>query len=220
MFKEKTFQIALFISVFVHAAVLYQLPQLEVNIHKSIKQLEVTYQQLKTLPAEIKVVDKKTAQYPPQYQDKIQVVKSSQNISSFMKDKFNLDNFKIFQSKPKVAKVDASQKKKTIKSTLDSKMDNPLYKTYYEQIRDKIKSQAYKNYTKYEEGEVYLSFVVSSAGELVDTKLFKEKSSQNDFLQDVAVKSVKQAAPFPKFPADLNFPQLSFNVIISFELGE
>ncbi len=98
--------------------------------------------------------------------------------------------------------------------------NNPLYKNYYGIIRENIKKEAYRNYTKYEEGEVYLSFVISSEGALLDINLFKEKSKASEFLQNVALRSVKNAAPYPKFPAELNYPKLTFNVIISFELGD
>ena len=218
MFKDKTFQVALFVSFLLHVVALYRLPQINVNIHKSVKQMEVTYHQLKNLPRELRVSTKKIES--DKQIDKIHIVKAPRSISSFFKDKFQMKNFKLIQNKPKIAKQVTAPKKRIISSKLESKMDNPLYKTYYEKIRDKIKKQAYKNYTKFEEGEVYLSFIISSDGLLKDTNLFKDKSSANDFLQDIALSSVKKAAPYPEFPPDLNFPQLSFNVIISFELGD
>lgn len=219
MFKEKTFQVALFISILFHVVVFYQLPQINVNINKSVQQLEVTYQQLKDFSHELKVLTKNIDTQDQRYRDRIHIVKTPQSFSSFFKDKFEIKNFKLIQDKPKVAEL-TNKTKRSVNPILDSKMDNPLYKSYYQLIRDKIKKQAYRNYIKYEEGEVYLSFVISSDGSLVDINLFKDKSSPNDFLQDIAVRSVKEASPYPKFPSDLNFPKLSFNVIISFELGD
>lgn len=212
MFQDKTFQAAIFVSILIHAVLLYQTPPFQVEINKSLKQLEITYQQMKGLTSEIKALEP---------QDKIQVVKSiPKDLPSFMKESFNVKNFKLVQDKPKVSKV-SSQEKKKVTPKLDSKMDdNPLYKNYYEMIRDNIKKEAYRNYTKYEEGEVYLSFVISQEGELLDINLFKEKSKASEFLQNIALRSVKNAAPYPKFPAELNYPKLTFNVIISFELGD
>jgi len=34
----------------------------------------------------------------------------------------------------------------------------------------------------------------------------------------VAEKSIFDASPFPAFPKDLDYPELSFNVIISFQI--
>jgi hypothetical protein len=36
----------------------------------------------------------------------------------------------------------------------------------------------------------------------------------------VGVKSVQEAGPFPPFPQDLNYPELTFNVSISFQYKE
>ncbi|MFH1655548.1 MAG: TonB family protein [Candidatus Omnitrophota bacterium] len=219
MFKEKTFQIAFWVSILVHAVALYQLPQVNLTIHKSPKELEVTYQQLKNVRSDIKLLTKKLEETKDEKRDKIRVVKTPESQSSLFKDNFLVKKIQALQSKPKLAKVDM-QKKKSITSTLESKMENPLYKNYYQKIREKIKKRAYKNYTKYEEGEVYLSFMITNDGNLKAVKIFKDKSSPNEFLQEITLMSVQDAAPYPKFPADLDFPELSFNVIISFELGD
>jgi len=34
------------------------------------------------------------------------------------------------------------------------------------------------------------------------------------------LRSIKDANPFPPFPKDLNYPELTFNVVISFEVNE
>lgn len=215
MFQDKTFQVALFVSALFHVALLFQTPPFEIEINKSLKQLEVTYQNIKSLPSEVKLLDPQDKKY----QNKIQVVKSiPKDLPSFLKDNFSVKNFKLVQDKPKASKV-SSQEKKKVTPKLDSKMDNnPMYKNYYEMIRENIKKEAYRNYTKYEEGEVYLSFVISQEGQLLDINLFKEKSKASEFLQNIALKSVKNAGPYPKFPTELNYPKLTFNVIISFEL--
>jgi outer membrane biosynthesis protein TonB len=46
----------------------------------------------------------------------------------------------------------------------------------------------------------------------------EEKSSADVYLTEIALKSVNDASPFPKFPTELDYFQLSFNVIISFEI--
>jgi TonB family protein len=219
MFQEKTFQIALCVSILVHAVALYQIPQMKLTVQESPQQLEVTYQKLKDVREDLKLLTKKLEETKELHRDKIHVVKTPKSETSIFKDSFLVKKIQALQSKPNLAKLE-TQKKMSIKPTLESKMDNPLYNDYYQKIRDKIKRRAYKNYTKYEVGEVYLSFMIASDGSLKAIKIFKDKSSPNEFLQEITLRSVQDAAPYPKFPADLAYPELSFNVIISFELND
>jgi len=98
------------------------------------------------------------------------------------------------------------------------KIKNPVYLNYYQFVREKIKKAAYQNYVHTEEGEVYLSFSVEKGGSLKGVRLAEEKSSGNEYLRGIALSSIKDAAPFPPFPRELDYPELTFNVIISFEI--
>ncbi len=98
------------------------------------------------------------------------------------------------------------------------KIDNPSYISYYQIVREKIRRSAYKNYTRNEIGEVYISFVISNDGDIRDIRLIEPKTSASDYLKGIASRSVKDASPFPSFPKELDYPQLSFNIVISFEL--
>jgi TonB family protein len=99
-----------------------------------------------------------------------------------------------------------------------AKIDNPSYISYYQIVREKIRRSAYQNYMHSETGEVYISFIISNGGDILDVHLVGEKTSANDYLKNVALRSVKEASPFPNFPKELDYPQLSFNIIISFEI--
>ncbi len=123
-------------------------------------------------------------------------------------------------NKPAVANSDViSIRKKISLPPVDlDKIDNPSYIGYYQLIREKIKRAAYQNYSRSDCGDVYISFVISSDGHLKNLILSGEKSSSNNYLKQIAVQSVKDASPFPNFPKELDYPQLSFNVIISFEI--
>jgi len=102
------------------------------------------------------------------------------------------------------------------------KITNPRYLTYHEQVRDKIRNRAYfyVDSPRFEAGEVYLTFVLSSDGELKDVQIIHERSRANAFLKSVGLRSIKESAPFPPFPKDLKYPDLTFNVVISFEVGD
>lgn len=95
----------------------------------------------------------------------------------------------------------------------------PEYKSYYQVIREKIRRFAYYNYRKLQEGEVFLTFSLTPQGELSDVAVNEQKSSKDEYLRNVALNSIKEAAPFGDFPEKLkNNQKLSFNVIISFEV--
>ncbi len=123
-------------------------------------------------------------------------------------------------NKPALANDDviAIKKKISLPPVDQDKIDNPSYISYYQLVREKIKRAAYQNYSRVDTGNVFISFVISNDGYLKNLILNDEKSSLNNYLKEIAVRSVKDASPFPNFPKDLDYPQLSFNVIISFEI--
>lgn len=66
------------------------------------------------------------------------------------------------------------------------------------------------------EGDVYVRFVISSDGRLKEMRIIDEKSSDSGFLRSAAFEAVKNAAPFPAFPAAVNVPEIAFTCEISF----
>ena len=123
-----------------------------------------------------------------------------------------------------VSRFKEFQGKRQVKiPVLDSgKVMGSHYMTYHEQVRDKIRNRAYfyVDDPDFQSGEVYLTFVLGSGGKLKEVKVVPEKTSANYYLKRVGLRSIKEAAPFPAFPRDLNYPELTFTVIISFEAGE
>jgi TonB family protein len=110
------------------------------------------------------------------------------------------------------------KKKITLPAIEMAKIDNPSYISYYQIVREKIRRSAYQNYTHSQTGEVYISFIISNDGLIKGVRLVEEKSSANEYLRGIALRSVNDASPFPNFPKELDYPQLSFNIIISFEI--
>jgi len=106
---------------------------------------------------------------------------------------------------------------------LDSgKISNPKYLNYHEHIRNKIRNRAYLyvDNPQFDIGEVYLTFVLLSNGVLKQIQIIEDKTAANSFLKTVGLRSVKESSPFPPFPQGLEYPELSFNVIISFKISE
>ncbi len=140
--------------------------------------------------------------------------------ANLFKDVKELSNKPAEFSKPTFSSPDVLMLKKkiTLPEIEMAKIDNPSYINYYQIVREKIRRSAYQNYSRNETGEAYVSFIISNDGDIKNIHLVNEKSTAGDYLKDIALSSVKDASPFPNFPKELDYPQLSFNIIISFEI--
>lgn len=226
MLPDRTFQITLLISLITHTVIFLNNPNLiPLPKRKNLNEVEVVY--LKN-PPQFSKFQKKSP--PP----KDNILKLSPKIKSSEKpisapalnksDLFNINKPAVSREssfvKPFVFKTDiiTVRKKITLPPIEINKINNPSYVSYYQLVREKIRRAAYQNYTHTETGEIYLTFLISNTGTLKDVRLIEEKSAPNFYLRDIAFRSIKDAAPFPPFPKELDYPQLSFNVIISFQI--
>ena len=75
----------------------------------------------------------------------------------------------------------------------------------------------YLNDPQFVTGEVYLTFILLSNGTLRDVKIIDEKTTANAYLRNLGLRSIKESNPFPSFPGDLTYPELTFSVVIAFE---
>ncbi|NTV29425.1 MAG: hypothetical protein HGA80_05030 [Candidatus Omnitrophica bacterium] len=150
------------------------------------------------------------------------VPKNISQADGFFKDSASdvSENFKMYERQPERLKGLKLTREVSVPMLRSEKINSPSYVTYYQIVRDRIRERAYTNYTKLSIGEVYLTFIIKSDGSLGELQILDNKSTANDFLRDVGMKSVKEAAPFPSFPPDLSYPELTFNVAISFQYRE
>lgn len=225
MSSDRIFHITLIISFLIHTAALvvntgiFLLPSnarivpVEIAYVKNIPKPSAPYKEITGAFKEniLKINSRISSRgIPPPYINKEDLLRN--NTSSMLRKSDFL--------KPLVPKSDLNALKKKISlPPVDlNKIDNPSYLSYYQIVREKIRRAAYQGYTKTETGEVYLTFLVSKNGTLIDERLIPDKSSSSPYLKDVASRSIRSAQPFPQFPKELDYPQLSFNVIISFEI--
>ena len=220
MFAENSFKLAIGISLLVHSILFLSLPKFAGHrLNRTLKKLEVTYYKMQLLSAAMQTGR------PPEmrrtYKDSISMLKKDlQPVQATLKDSSHF--FKPVEMEPKkplTIQQFLAQKKISVPPVKSEKMKNPVYNNYYQVVREKIRHRAYNNYSRYETGEVYLTFVVASDGNLQEAKLVQEKSRAAAYLQDIALKSIRDASPFPAFPSNLQLPELSFNVVISFEVS-
>lgn len=227
MSSNKIFQIALLVSIITHGIILLQNPNFYSQPSKEKGQeLEVSYikaaQENKKVDRSEKILKREPflnmppkialeKRIPPPYIDKESVFKPNKTIVSGGDTGF---------TKPALTKPDiiAIKKKITLPPIEMNKINNPSYLSYYQIVREKIKRAAYQNYTGKEVGEITISFIISSDGFLKDLRLTQGPSSQSEYLREIALRSVKDASPFPNFPKELDYPNLSFNLAITFEI--
>jgi len=104
------------------------------------------------------------------------------------------------------------------------KIDGSKYLDYRRKIRELIRERVWayfhNSYPELESGKVYVSFILSREGTLKQAQIVEDKTTANQILREVALRSVKDQSSYPPLPQDLNFPEVSIGVIISFELKD
>lgn len=226
MLANRTLQIALFISFATHAVIVAQNPgYLFFSPQGKTGKIEVSYIKL---PADKPQGAGKTTapRNEPLLDLSSKISMNKRNPPPFIdREAFSKANMQAIHrelpfDKPALIKPDiiAIKKKITLPQLDLGKIGNPSYISYYQVVREKIRRAAYQNYNRNETGEVYLTFVISNAGYLKEVRLVEEKTQAADYLKEIALTSVRNASPFPSFPKELDYSQLTFNVVISFEV--
>lgn len=224
--KEKGFRIALIISFLVHMGILINISGLALlrNPGRINRELRVSYKINRSRLPGIHTQKRP----PPFIPQGAQIGKSSSRDNT---DKRQAPPFIDKIALPVPANSPARDKPTGIKSPgvdfkkrittpeIDyAKVKSPAYMNYYELIREKIRKCAYQNYFSSETGNVYAAFTVLSNGSLSNIKIIDAKTNASNYLKETAKKSVYAATPFPAFPKELDYPELSFNVVIAFEM--
>lgn len=227
MNSNRVFQITLVISVLTHGVMMFQNTGLNLWRKVNDEKIEVNYVKDTSNPLDYRKEPLKNPDTPPKIpSSRLSAKKTNPPPFAEIKKQDSLSEDKnselknpVFE-KPAVIKADviSIRKKITIPALDLDKISNPSYLNYYQIVREKIKRAAYQNYSHTETGEVYLSFIISQKGELGQIHLNEEKTRASLRLRDIGLRSVKEASPFPVFPGVLEYPQLSFNVVISFEI--
>ncbi|MDR1949739.1 MAG: TonB family protein [Spirochaetaceae bacterium] len=91
------------------------------------------------------------------------------------------------------------------------------YERMIRSLIDGEKEYPYQARRQDQEGKVEIRFVLSRQGRLVGEPAL-EKRSRYRLLNASALEAVKNAAPYPPFPEEINEDEMSFQVAISFSL--
>jgi TonB family protein len=95
--------------------------------------------------------------------------------------------------------------------------NSSAYMNYYRMIREKIRKKAYQRYRGQNQGTIYLNFNVTKNGALQAINI-GQQSVKKLKLKRIALDSIRDSAPFPPFPKELeSHSQLQFNISIYFK---
>jgi len=227
METNKVFQIALLVSVLVHGVVFLQTanfssPSSRKSAEKETK-VELRYiKQAEVLKKYSEAALRKEEPFL-KLPSKITLEKTSLpqlNREDIFKPASKISLPKEDFAKPAFIKPDviAIKKKITLAPLEGEKINSPAYIAHSQIVREKIKRALYQNYSRMETGQVYLTFVLTREGFMKNIRIVEEKSTGTKYLKEIALKSISDAAPFPNFPKELDYDQLTFNVIVSFEI--
>jgi outer membrane biosynthesis protein TonB len=235
MYENKTLQLAALISILLHFAILLSAPYVGVLPEKqSLKPIKVAYFKIEEHPE--KLIDQKPEKLVVQKQESPyhQVLQpmSPEALPEVRKEDI-VNPPQVKKEEPTVETIGSGSsnraviggKGKKFETVVNDEKDSikkATYIGYYRLVREKIRYYADKNYIKEgsaSEGEVFISFVVTSKGELLHIMIIDRRSANDSLLRNIAIGSVKDASPFPAFPEGMNQYQITFNVIISFELN-
>jgi len=208
--------LALSFSFLFHLAIITEIPQaIKKSFSKgekitNIKQAKKT-KEIKIYPQQIEKIIKKPLLAPtnlkplPYIDNTINELTQNNNFSPLQKPQIFEKNIKEIVFKKIATTTDKALQK------------NSAYMNYYRLIREKIKNNTYHNYKSENKGELLLSFLVDKNGTLKKVDL-TPKSTKNSDLREIALKSIRESAPFPKFPNELQqYARLQFNIYIYFK---
>lgn len=224
--EEKFFYIAVIVSLVFHIALLTRLTS-QVNVLEQMKKKnpEMVYAAVRPAPVENEKASEISVQQTPAVSPPVNIPASthqerSREVPLFRKTGPEVDTYRMYERQPEKLKGSRVTKEVVVPVLKSEKIDTPTYVSYYQIVRDRIRERAYVNYVKLSVGEVYITFVIRADGSLDQMQIMEGRTMANDFLRDVGERSVREAAPFPPFPSELNYPELTFNIAISFQYRE
>ncbi len=216
---DKSFVIALLISTGIHSIFIAPWPDLEFQkMKKPETEIEVTYFKMTKLPEKIEV-RQDVEKIVPSKEEVPQPLKKEPREKPKTPEKIEVQKTKEPAPEPiSIAKPALPRRRSIRMESTPNLEDNISYLSYSQLVREKIRDYLYRNYKDFMgEGEVAVTFILTSNGTLKDVAILEGLSDSSRPLQNATLKSIKQASPFRAFPKELDLAQISFKITISFK---
>jgi hypothetical protein len=214
---------AVFISLAAHTAILWVTYLSKINDphYKALRQnqIEISYKPTQKKAADIREYPIRPAQRLD-FSDNQKMFSDGSIPVSLVKDRPELPFGMLYERKPDTMRSMELSRKISITPIKSEKINNPVYAAYNEMVRDRIKEKVYENYDKMERGTVYLTFLLDEHGVLKEAKIIPEKTDATQHLQEIAMRSLKEASPFPPFLKGMSLSEYPFNIEIQYQVSD
>jgi TonB family protein len=223
MHDNRTFKYAVLVSLLFHSIIVLGLPRMHLTQKKRpAEKINVTYYKINKAPDLSKKIIKKAEPVVT----KLPEIKKEDILAPPKSggEKTGAKKIKEKIKKPEGSSAVKKIEEKKFEAVVNEEKDDAkkaAYISYYRAVREKIKKYTDINYPRNSnlgEGEVFLSFVIAASGELFEVRVIDGRSSADRILRDIAINSIRDASPFPTFPMGMSQYQITFNVVISFEI--
>ncbi|MDE2222664.1 MAG: hypothetical protein KGK03_06305 [Candidatus Omnitrophica bacterium] len=214
---------ALFISLTAHTVILCAAFLTKINNHHYAalkrKQVEITYRPMRRRQVDIR-------QYPIRPSQRLDLSNNRKlfdqgTVPVSLGHEKSMLPFRMFdEHKPEHFSTMELNRRVFIKPITSAKINNPVYALYNEMIRDRIKEKVYANYDRMEAGVVYLTFLLDKHGVLRAARIIPGKTNASEHLQEISMRSLRQASPFPPFLKGMNLEEYSFNIEIQYQVND
>jgi hypothetical protein len=233
MSSATRFPSALAISALVHLLLFSSFSVLGIFPNRlTPNKLEITYYRVKSKSAGVK--NKVPKEVSPAVSDKVtpgrriiipredkipeRIIAASQAIQkdSFLKSKNFIQKPNLSNSIEFLTKNSIALSPLEIKSGGKLSRD-PASIEYGNRSSERIRRYLHKRFSlSNEKGNVYLKFTIGTDGALLGYHIIDEKSNASDCLKQIAIAGLKDAAPFPALPKELNSQATTFSIFIEF----
>ena len=207
---------ALFISLTIHTIVVcssywMKMPDLK---RARDKRVEITYR-----PSSSQTLDIQQHAIKPAQRLDLQNASSNDAIGVKLgrEGQQDLKGFTMYERKPvQIKSMQANYI--TVTPITSEKINSPIYTSYQERVRESIKERVYANYSRLDDGIVYLTFIIASDGSLKDYQIIDEKTKASQNLRYISIKSLKESH-FPPFLKGMTLPEYTFNIEIEYQVN-
>ena len=101
---------------------------------------------------------------------------------------------------------------------LNDPAKSKIFLSYYSGVKKKIESAVHeKGGHEQGRGNVYLEFVLDAAGQIERLRVVPKGTKADEAMQELAVKFLRESAPFDDFPKDLGSKSIAFSLTIFFD---
>lgn len=228
MGTSRIFYATLAISAGIHVVILFQNPNFTpFSFQQKEQNVKISY--VKAVAAVKQAVQARTVKNDPFLRIPPKITTSESRIlppteqrnAIFKANKASLTPPELLMKPAALAKPDVvSVAKKIAMAPLKTeKGQSPSYLAHSELLRETIKRALRLIYSGSETGEIRVAFVIAKDGNLKDVHILENGSSPSPHLRELALRGIKQAAPYAPFPKELDYPQLSYSEEISFQIS-